>query len=1043
MSIVNRYNLAIVIQESRRGNAIKGLKGDVAGARREINGYNGAAKNAGAQTGRLESRASRLGAAIKRALIPAFLIATAAITKWSVDSVREFAQFEKKLQEVFTLMPDASREFKESLGGDVRFLNQEYGKLSDETLPALYQALSAGVSQENAIEAVATATEAAIAGVADLDDTMKTGMAIVNAYAGEVYDLEEAYDILFQLIRFGVVTMNELNSSLSNVISIAAESQTPFEDIAAALIVMTRQGDSASEATELLGLLLQQLGTDGTAAFKVFKEANGIGFRDFIAEGNGLVDALIIMQNHANETGQSLSAMISGDSPFYRDTQAARASLELTGDHLDELVEQLKNVKNNAGAMSEAFGIASDNTQFKLDQASSSLAELKLLTGETILERNVIFGLGTGTDLIEGATAVLRMMTGFYDTTIEKQLEAHEITKKTMPETILLLNALVEAYTLPDRGGLAGALGRGPLAAGLEQTAEHLANLSSDYEQFISLMQTVEATDLVRYDVGDDGEAEKIFKILGTNIELTEAYFDQVRALRATADATALAKQRNDDYVQSMLTMFDTVSRPHGVSGAQTKLPTPGRVFQPDQPISDELFGAFDDGDKLKGLTNSLNEYGDMLLWVDVQTTTLSASTLTYISSISDHARTLQEGWELLQEAGGEWITGMTDNSEEASGIMAELAGDISSEQRDAVWDSLSELEEGGAEWLAAWDQLQGDLTQTQRFELVKQLADFEATHGEMVGIWNGDVEAAEEASRLIQEALQGMATAYLQLGTDIAENAIAARFGEDSVEAQRMINDFNLATGQIDAGAHQLIDDQITKAQQLDVILAEMWTAYLASGDVSAVEMDNIAIAMETIAKNTEEQTIPQLKEMIGVAIDSETGFPKIGGILIQIADEDLPAVQTGADDFVAGGPYAGEFEVDDEQYYEDLDELIRRAEEATGPYTIKFKIEVEGNIPTGGSIGGPDEEGAHGLRNFVVPGGFPNDTFTLGLTSGERVNVETSGQQSRSRGGKGYQDNRNFNVIINNHTRAAAQLAQAQLDALAMSRANDFMGG
>ena len=64
-----------------------------------------------------------------------------------------------------------------------------------------------------------------------------------------------------------------------------------------------------------------------------------------------------------------------------------------------------------------------------------------------------------------------------------------------------------------------------------------------------------------------------------------------------------------------------------------------------------------------------------------------------------------------------------------------------------------------------------------------------------------------------------------------------------------------------------------------------------------------------------------------------------------------------------------------------------------------------------------------ANGVSNFVVPQGFPNDSFMVGLTSGETVNVTPAGQ----RGGSGGTININIYSAISTPKDIANQLKPA----------------
>jgi hypothetical protein len=69
-------------------------------------------------------------------------------------------------------------------------------------------------------------------------------------------------------------------------------------------------------------------------------------------------------------------------------------------------------------------------------------------------------------------------------------------------------------------------------------------------------------------------------------------------------------------------------------------------------------------------------------------------------------------------------------------------------------------------------------------------------------------------------------------------------------------------------------------------------------------------------------------------------------------------------------------------------------------------------GTSPTGGPLPGPG--GASGL-DMMIPPGFPNDTFPLRASSGERAIIQTPAQQARGGGG-------GISVSVNIHGQQSA---------------------
>ncbi len=306
--------------------------------------------------------------------------------QFATEAVEAFHEFDRGSREVFTLIPEASGEMRDALKADVLDLGHELGRLPNEMLPAVYDALSAGIPQENVLSAVATASDAARAGVADLDSTLKLGVAILNAQVGGVSNLEEVYDQLFFTVKNGVITMPEMTEGLNAVTSIAGEAGVSLQDISAALIVMTRQGDSAQEAFELLSIMLTQLSTSGTTLSTVFETAAGKSFRQFIAEGGNLAGAMGMLQQHATDTGQALGDILGGGSPFFRDTQAARGTLELTGKHLESLIHFAAEAEDQVGSMGYAAAEMGEVAELGALKAASAWETMKITIADAYSE---------------------------------------------------------------------------------------------------------------------------------------------------------------------------------------------------------------------------------------------------------------------------------------------------------------------------------------------------------------------------------------------------------------------------------------------------------------------------------------------------------------------------------------------------------------------------------------------------------------------------------------------------------------------------------
>jgi TP901 family phage tail tape measure protein len=533
-SFATQYTLAIVIQEITRGNAISN-------ARSNLTDMGAAGERAGNRTftamERLKQGVLGVARTVSRVMQPALALAALGATRFAKEAALEFAEYDQQLREVFSLAPDLAATQQAQIREQIMSTGVEYGRLTDETIPALYQAISLGIDPNNAPAAVEIAAQAATAAVADLESTMITGLTIMNAHNLAVEDLGHIYDVLQTMIRFGFIRMDEMNRVMGPLSKTASDSGTSLEDMAAAMITLTRQGQNAGDAAELLNFLLLQLATDGTAAFKAFEEASGQSYRNFIRDGGTLIDALQIMNQHAIDTGQSLTTMIAGDSKFYRDQQAARAVMGLTGDKMDDLVEQANNVANAAGAMGTAFKEVSEGVQFDIDRNRAALEEFKLSLGE-FAAGGIAIGdeeISTGT-VARGGTSFFKAASGNFGKQIEDLVETRLTAQRTFED---MLNDLIDFQDNYTQAYLfKGA--RGSIRQGIEQTTIALI------EQSGSLEAVNDA--LVRLNIGAEWPNGQVFiRELNTTTEALWAEHEAaIAAAQAGEDRTMALKDAAD-----------------------------------------------------------------------------------------------------------------------------------------------------------------------------------------------------------------------------------------------------------------------------------------------------------------------------------------------------------------------------------------------------------------------------------------------------------------------------------------------------------------
>jgi TP901 family phage tail tape measure protein len=274
--------------------------------------------------------------------------AGAAVTGFGAVSTHTFGNFQQGMNEVFTLLPGISKDAMDAMSGDVKQFARDFAVLPDQVVPALYQSLSAGVPQDNVFEFLEVAQKAAKGGVTDLTTAVDGITSVVNAYGAEVVDAAKASDLMFTAVKLGKTDFGQLSSSLFNVIPTASALGVEFGNVTAALAVMTAQGVPTSVATTQLRQLFVELSKSGGDVAETFEKVSGQSFKDFVASGGDVQGALQILEQHAADTGISISDL-------FGSVEAGAAALSLTGSNTEAYTKALDEMRNATGATAEAY----------------------------------------------------------------------------------------------------------------------------------------------------------------------------------------------------------------------------------------------------------------------------------------------------------------------------------------------------------------------------------------------------------------------------------------------------------------------------------------------------------------------------------------------------------------------------------------------------------------------------------------------------------------------------------------------------------------
>jgi TP901 family phage tail tape measure protein len=248
------------------------------------------------------------------------------------SAYREFAAFDAEMRNVNSIM-GLSEKALSGVRGEVEAMSQRLGVGVVDLAQGLYQVASAGVDAAHSIQFLEVATKAGIAGVSSTETAVDGLTTVINAYGMSAESVGRVSDVMFQTVKLGKTTFDQLAASLANVLPIASASEVSFEEVSAAIAELTKQGTPTAVAT-----------TQIRAAIISLNDVLGDGWSKTLNLGQA-------MQKLVDLTGGSNTAL----KELMGRQEGVNAVLALAGDKAENYATSLQDVKNAAGAAGAAF----------------------------------------------------------------------------------------------------------------------------------------------------------------------------------------------------------------------------------------------------------------------------------------------------------------------------------------------------------------------------------------------------------------------------------------------------------------------------------------------------------------------------------------------------------------------------------------------------------------------------------------------------------------------------------------------------------------
>ena len=338
---------------------IKGFKSDMDKVKTEAVTKSKEVARQMKSTIKVGDKMSKLGSTMTKTLTLPIVSAGTAITKMAVDYESSFAK-------VSTLLDKNIVDY-DKYKNDILDASSESKVAVDEFSEAVYNSISAGVDQTQAIKFTTNAMKLAKGGFTDGAKAVDVMTTAINGYSLSADDATEISDMLITTQNLGKTTVDELAASMGKVIPIASSVNFGMDELSASYAQLTKNGIATAEAGTYLKSMLSELGKSGSETDKTLRELTGKGFADLKKEGKSTSEILNILDEYAKKNGKSIKDM-------FGSVEAGSAALVLGRKKGKEYDEMLNAMKKSAGATQEAFD-KMDATP--AEQLKGALNELK------------------------------------------------------------------------------------------------------------------------------------------------------------------------------------------------------------------------------------------------------------------------------------------------------------------------------------------------------------------------------------------------------------------------------------------------------------------------------------------------------------------------------------------------------------------------------------------------------------------------------------------------------------------------------------------
>jgi TP901 family phage tail tape measure protein len=292
-------------------------------------------------------------------------------------SVKNATDFEKRMRNVNSIARLSERDFGR-LGKSVIQLSKDTGQSATTLADGLYTLVSSGFDARDSMSILESSSRAAAAGLTTTEVSTKAVAAVLNAYKLPATQAARVSDDLFQTVKLGVISFEELAQNIGDVLPFAQSLGVDLKQVGAGVSTLTKAGVSAPETmTRLKGAMVALL-KPSDAMEATFKKLGVTTGQELIGKTGSFQGAI---QALAGAVGNNKQAM----AELFPDIRGLGAAYLLTGQNARAASADLSGFANTQGATSQVLAEQSKSLSFQWGKLKAEATALSIAVGQELV----------------------------------------------------------------------------------------------------------------------------------------------------------------------------------------------------------------------------------------------------------------------------------------------------------------------------------------------------------------------------------------------------------------------------------------------------------------------------------------------------------------------------------------------------------------------------------------------------------------------------------------------------------------------------------